>query len=145
MIDYFEYKAMKEQESYDNFVKRMDEMTHAAIELGKTKYTSNIFNQNDMKEKKTIYFKEDTQELLTTPITDKNCYYLGEFKPKVINRIKNLLKESKFDYCELKKLLHYDKKFRFSYNVGWSLQHCVKNKSGLIYCRIMEFKDFNNG
>ena len=40
--------------------------------------------------KKTIYFKEDAQELLETPINDSNCYYLGELGGKTIDRIKEL-------------------------------------------------------
>lgn len=40
-----------------------------------------------MAKKKHIYFREDTQELKELPITEMNCYYLGEFSNTIIKRI----------------------------------------------------------
>ena len=48
-----------------------------------------------MKENQTIYFKEDTQELIQTPVIEKNCYYVGELNPKVIKRIEKFLSKKK--------------------------------------------------
>lgn len=66
-----------------------------------------------MKEKQTIYFKEDTQELIITPIVEKNCYYVGELKPKVIKRIREFLKNKTLTFIELEILLKNNPKFRY--------------------------------
>ena len=41
--------------------------------------------------KKHIYFREDLQELRELPITEENCYYLGELSNTEIKRIEKYL------------------------------------------------------
>jgi len=52
---------------------------------------------------KHIYFKECTQELLELPITEENCYYLGEFDTIGIFRIELILANDVISFWELRK------------------------------------------
>jgi len=44
--------------------------------------------------KKHIYFREDLQELKELPITEFNCYYLGEFTDRQIGLIQKFLEKN---------------------------------------------------
>ena len=62
--------------------------------------------------KKHIYFREDTQELIELPLSieDINCYYLGEFGQKAIDRIKFYLSENHLSFNVLLQYLKDDPK-----------------------------------
>lgn len=59
-----------------------------------------------MAKKKHIYFREDTQELKELPITEMNCYYLGEFSNTIIKRIERYLECTTVPYRDLQRSIN---------------------------------------
>jgi hypothetical protein len=58
-----------------------------------------------------IYFKEDTQELKQLPITEENCYYIGNFTQRQIKLIEKFLETNHVSFrtlynYKISKILH---------------------------------------
>lgn len=154
------YKGTKEEaERVKNIMKKqkaMKQTSNGGLELidipkfqkefSKLGFDPREFNKKTKTMKQTIYFKEDTQELIPIPIEESNCYYVGELKPKVIKRIERLLKDKILSYAELMILLEHNKKFRYSYHEDYiAVSLCeytkIKKENLRIHARIRDIND----